>query len=160
MLAVVASRKLGRLLKKLDDAVDTGGQRAYFVNEDVGRVHILKGNAGRGVVHAQSLSVVMKAFCCSQRVDLPFRCQPQASHVRLGEDYSQKPVGIARESCNAHQCLREQVVVQGYRFQCFQGGGVYRCPLFHHGGVALSVVHLGFGSLGNFRAKVFCKNTF
>ena len=46
------------MLFKLHDTVDTDGLVRYFVDENVGRVHVFESNAVGSVVHAFAIPIV------------------------------------------------------------------------------------------------------
>ena len=50
------------MIFKLQDAVDANGLVGQFIYEDIGWMHILKGDAVGGVIHALTIPIVAKAL--------------------------------------------------------------------------------------------------
>ena len=66
------------------------------------------------VVDAIAVPVVAEAFCCKHCVYLFFGCKAPAFYVGLRQYDAEEAIVIAGEADDAHDGLREEIVVQGY----------------------------------------------
>lgn len=107
---------------KLHDAVDADRESRDLIDEDIGWVHVLEGDAVGGVVHTLTVPVVAETLRECQLVDFLLRGQAFAVNVGLGQDNAEEAVSITSEANDTHHRLWEKGVVKNNGFKGFLRG--------------------------------------
>ena len=68
---------------KLHNAIDADGTAADFINEHIGRMHVLQRHAVGYVIYALAKPVVAETLCCDKSIYLILGCKAKTADIRL-----------------------------------------------------------------------------